>query len=69
MPEPKGAELIYKIKTKRPNSKIIVLTAFGDVESYLELMNMGIYDYLTKPIKMSELRLSIKRALKPQEAA
>ncbi|MBI5180779.1 MAG: response regulator [Nitrospirae bacterium] len=69
MPEPKGAELIYKIKTKRPNSKIIVLTAFGDVESYLELMNMGIYDYLTKPIKMSELRLSIKRALKPQEVA
>lgn len=69
MPEPKGAELVNKIKTKRPDSKIIVLTAFGDVASYLELMNMGIYDYLTKPIKMAELRLSIKRALKLQDAA
>ncbi|MBI5181515.1 MAG: response regulator [Nitrospirae bacterium] len=67
IPEPKGAELINKIKAITPNSKIIVLTAFGDVESYLELMNMGIHDYLTKPIKMSELKMSVKKALNLQE--
>lgn len=67
IPEPKGAELINKIKVITPNSKIIVLTAFGDVESYLELMNMGIYDYLTKPIKMSELKMSVKKALNLQD--
>ena len=69
MPEPKGADLINKIKSISPDSKIIVLTGFGDVESYLELMNLGIYDYLNKPVKMSELKITIKRALNLQNAA
>ncbi len=69
MPEPKGADLINEIKSISPASKIIVLTGFGDVESYLELMNMGIYDYLNKPVKMSELKITIKRALNLQDAA
>ena len=69
MPEPKGADLINKIKSISPDSKIIVLTGFGDVESYLELMNLGIYDYLNKPVKMSDLKITIKRALNLQNAA
>ena len=69
MPEPKGADLINEIKSISPDSKIIVLTGFGDVESYLELMNLGIYDYLNKPVKMSELKITIKRALNLQNAA
>ncbi len=69
MPEPKGADLINEIKSISPASKIIVLTGFGDVESYLELMNLGIYDYLNKPVKMSELKITIKRALNLQNAA
>lgn len=69
MPEPKGADLINEIKSISPASKIIVLTGFGDIESYLELMNMGIYDYLNKPVKMSELKITIKRALNLQNAA
>lgn len=69
MPEPKGADLINEIKLISPASKIIVLTGFGDIESYLELMNMGIYDYLNKPVKMSELKITIKRALNLQNAA
>lgn len=69
MPEPKGADLINEIKLISPASKIIVLTGFGDIESYLELMNMGIYDYLNKPVKMSELKMTIKRALNLQNAA
>ena len=69
MPEPKGADLINEIKSISPASKIIVLTGFGDVESYLELMNLGIYDYLNKPVKMSELKITIRRALNLQNAA
>lgn len=69
MPEPKGADLINEIKSISPASKIIVLTGFGDVESYLELMNLGIYDYLNKPVKMSELKITIKKALSLQNAA
>ena len=69
MPEPKGADLINEIKSISPDSKIIVLTGFGDVESYLELMNLGIYDYLNKPVKMSDLKITIKRALNLQNAA
>jgi DNA-binding NtrC family response regulator len=47
----------------RPELNVIVITAFGSIDSAIELVKLGAYDYLTKPFGRDELLLSIERAL------
>ena len=51
MPEMNGIEVLKKIKKIDPDARIIMITAFGDVESYLDSMELGAYEYITSPSK------------------
>jgi DNA-binding NtrC family response regulator len=61
LPEMNGLELLAKIKSFNPNIFVIMMTAFGSVETAVEAMKKGAYDYITKPFDKEELLLIIDR--------
>ncbi|HXJ93025.1 MAG TPA: sigma-54 dependent transcriptional regulator [Terriglobia bacterium] len=63
MPECSGISLLRQIRSQYPETVIIILTAFGTVETAVEAMKAGAYDYLTKPVHPDELSLVVRRAL------
>jgi len=64
MPEIDGLEGMKRFHRIAPDVPIIVITAFGTVETAVESMKLGAFDYLRKPFKPSEIELVIMRALK-----
>lgn len=64
LPDKDGISVLRWIKQEEPNVQVIVLTAFGAVDSAVEAMKLGAYDYIDKPSDVSKLRLAITRALK-----
>lgn len=58
-----GIDALKRIKSYNPAVPIIIMTAYSSVESAVEAMKAGAYDYLTKPLDFDELRLTIERAL------
>lgn len=63
MPDMDGIELIAQVQKLHPGIPIIVITAHGSVESAVEAMRVGAYDYLEKPYNPSDLKITIQRAL------
>ena len=63
MPGMDGLELCRRVSTQRPNLPIVVVTAFGDVESAVAATRAGAYDFVAKPIQLDELLLTLARAL------
>ncbi len=63
MPKVHGMEVLSKAKEIDPDSVVIVITAFGSTESAVEAMKLGAYDYITKPFKIDEIKLIIRKAL------
>ncbi|MFN3873830.1 MAG: sigma-54-dependent transcriptional regulator [Ignavibacterium sp.] len=61
LPEMNGLDLLSKIKSVNPNTFVIMMTAFGSVETAVEAMKKGAYDYITKPFDKEELLLIINR--------
>lgn len=61
MPEIDGLELLKRIKTINPEITVVVMTAFGSINSAVEAMKLGAYDYLTKPFQTDELLLLLDR--------
>jgi len=61
MPGLTGLELMEKIRERDPECVVIVMTAFGAVESAVQAMRQGAADYLTKPVNVEELSLVLKR--------
>ncbi len=61
--KPHGMEIIRKARALNPPAVVIMMTGFGTVESAVEAMRLGAYDYLEKPFKLDELKLSVQRAL------
>ena len=47
---------------QHPDLSVIMMTAFGGVDSYLEAMKLGVYEYLHKPVKLDDLK-SVMRKL------
>jgi two-component system response regulator HydG len=58
-----GLEALSKIKDFNPSIPIIIMTAFSSVETAVEGLKKGAYDYLTKPLDFDELRLAMERAM------
>jgi DNA-binding NtrC family response regulator len=56
MPEMNGLVFLRELSRKFPSTSVIMITAYGGVESYLEAMNLGAYEYLHKPVRLDELR-------------
>lgn len=63
MPEKNGLEVLREVKQINPDISVIVITAYGDVETAVKVMKEGAFDYLTKPIEFEELDIVIKKAL------
>lgn len=59
MPEMNGLDFLRELNQRLPETKVIMITAFGGVDSYLESMNLGAFEYLNKPIKLEELKAVI----------
>jgi DNA-binding NtrC family response regulator len=58
-----GLEIIQKARGLNPPAVVIVITGFGSIETAVEAMKIGAFDYLEKPFKVDELRLCVQRAL------
>jgi DNA-binding NtrC family response regulator len=61
-----GLDILRECKEVIPQTPVIVITAFAKVESALEAMKLGAFDYIAKPFKVDELQLTIQRALDVQ---
>jgi len=64
MPEMDGMELLKTIKGTRPEMMVIIMTAYGSIETAVEAMKIGANDYITKPIDFNELLIHISKAQK-----
>ena len=63
MPGMDGLELLAKIKELRPETMVIVMTAYGTVKTAVKAMKLGAEDYLGKPIDVEELEVVLQKAL------
>ena len=63
MPKMGGLDLLRKVKEKRPNLAVIMVTAYASPEDAIVAMKAGAYDYLTKPFKLEEIKSVIQNAL------
>jgi DNA-binding NtrC family response regulator len=61
LPGAGGLEALHQIKERRPDAEVIVITGHGTVQSAVQAMKCGAYDYMTKPFSMDELRLILDR--------
>ena len=61
-----GLDILRQCREVLPGTPVIMITAYAKVESALEAMKLGAYDYITKPFKVDELQLTIQRALDHQ---
>ncbi len=64
MPGITGMEFLSKVKQLRPETEVILITAYATVESAIDAMKKGAFDYVTKPFGREELTMVIERALK-----
>jgi two-component system response regulator AtoC len=63
MPGMDGIETLKKIKEIHPNILSVIMTGYPTLESCIEALRCGAYDYVLKPFKLSELKNSVKKAL------
>jgi two-component system phosphate regulon sensor histidine kinase PhoR len=63
MPGMSGMEVLDKIQTINPNLLVIVITGYATVESAVEAMKKGAYDFIPKPFTPDQLRIVVRRAL------
>jgi DNA-binding NtrC family response regulator len=56
-----GIEALHQIRERRPDAVVIVVTGYGTVQSAVQAMKNGAYDYVTKPFSMDELKLLLER--------
>jgi two-component system NtrC family response regulator len=66
MPGGSGLELLQRIRSEGLDTTVIIITAFGSVETAVSAMRSGAYDYITKPIDYDALVLAVDRALERQ---
>jgi DNA-binding NtrC family response regulator len=67
MPEFNGLELLAAVKQYNPAIEVIIVTGYGSMESAVQAMKFGCYDYLQKPFKLDHLKLIIDRILEEKK--
>jgi two-component system response regulator AtoC len=63
MPEMDGLTLLQEVKRVAPETSVLLMTAFGSIDTAVQAIKAGAYDYLTKPFKMDELIVVVRRAM------
>jgi len=67
LPDGDGLLLLPEIKRLQPDLQVVMLTGNGTIESAIEAMKLGAYDYLTKPCNLSELEITLQKALEKRK--
>ena len=63
-----GREMLKKIKTQYPKTGVIIITGYSDIKMAVELIKMGAYDYISKPLYPDEILNTITKALETHQA-
>ncbi|MFC1667446.1 sigma-54-dependent transcriptional regulator [Candidatus Omnitrophota bacterium] len=63
MPKIDGIGLLKKIKSSFPHTEVVLITGYGNIESAVEAMKMGAFDYVTKPINDNEIEIIIHKII------
>jgi DNA-binding NtrC family response regulator len=66
MPQMDGVEFIKELKKISPDTQALIMTAYGSMETAVEAMKRGAYDYISKPIELEELKINIRKVLENQ---
>lgn len=64
MPEMNGMSFLRELNRLYPGMNVIMITAYGEVESYIEAMNLGAFEYINKPVRMDELKKVINKVFR-----
>ena len=64
LPDESGIQLLKRIKAKRPETQVIIMTAFGKYANAIEAARAGCYDYVGKPFELDHIKIVIGNALK-----
>jgi DNA-binding NtrC family response regulator len=67
LPGMDGVELVRRIRAEHPDLAVIVMTAYGTIESAVEAVRLGAADYLVKPLESAELLIVVRHAIEFQE--
>ncbi len=67
MPKMDGIQLLKRIKQINPQIIVIMITAFATTENAISAMKQGAYDYVTKPFKVDEIKIIVKRAFESSQ--
>jgi len=67
MPRMKGIELVRRLKTIEADISILLITAFGSIESAIEAIQAGAFHYIAKPFRADELLIHVRRALEQRQ--
>jgi two-component system response regulator (stage 0 sporulation protein F) len=68
MPGMDGLQLLQEIRKSGTKSDVIMVTAYGEVESYLKAMSLGAAEYINKPIRIKELKRIVHKVLTERKA-
>ena len=63
MPDLNGIEVLRALKRLSSETVVIMMTAFGSIETAIETIKEGAYDYISKPFKLDDVKLTVRRAL------
>jgi DNA-binding NtrC family response regulator len=63
LPGMSGIQALKKIKQRHPDTIVIMITAFEDVETVVSAMKLGAHDYVVKPVQMNALLVTVRNAL------
>ncbi len=63
MPGMGGIELLKSVRAVNEHVGVIILTGYGEIESYIEAMNFGAMEYVSKPFKVNELKFIVNKIL------
>lgn len=67
MPGMDGLDLLRLVKEKERFEEVVIITAFGSLETAIEALSLGVFDYITKPFKKEQIIFTIKRAMRWQQ--
>ena len=63
LPGLSGLDLLKSVRRRRPDCEVIIITAYSSVDTAIEAIQAGAFHYVTKPIKIAELKMLVKRVL------
>ena len=67
MPGMDGLDLLRFVKEKERFEEVVIITAFGSLETAIEALSLGVFDYITKPFKKEQILFTINRVMRWQQ--